>query len=531
MNTNWPYIQEHIEEFPEYKSAIFEQGFLVTNTACEFGEEYPYFSNWREEPLCESAHLYLHVNQKAYVLNKDGIAYFIIGHAYDPFGYEKDENKLLEKLADICGGDFKSGIAYINDWTGLFVLGIIRGNEFTLCSDYESYRAAYYGKVEDRWYIASHEELVALREELTRDEYVTKLEGYRWYHLYGEGLPGDISHYHELKKFMGNTYIDYADGEFSITRFFPEHEIKMAETEEEYTAVVKNIADIMKATLELTAEKWGKPAISATGGRDSKGTIAASCHIKNSFLYYSYNSQLAEKVDCDAAKKICDTIGVAHATHDIPLEKEVYPEYDLSKAILCVNSNRLYFNHNDIMKHIYFRRNQLFDIEVKSWTSEIGRAYYYARYGVKRMQKKCSGRRLNAMNNIYLLNPDLMYWADGVYEDYIRRTNMRDGLFNYDWTDMAKSELRHSRWGADVISCEHMFGNDVTIPYNNRHLSDLMLSVPLEKRIASQTHKDFTALLSPEIAELNLNVQNYNHDTKRMWMDKIYYFITSIRPF
>ena len=80
MNTNWPYIKEHIEEFPEYKSAIFEQGFMLTNTACEFGTEFPYYDNWREEPLCEGVHLYLHANQKGYVLNKGRIAYFLIGH-------------------------------------------------------------------------------------------------------------------------------------------------------------------------------------------------------------------------------------------------------------------------------------------------------------------------------------------------------------------------------------------------------------------------------------------------------------------
>lgn len=531
MNSNWPYIKEHIEEFPEYKSAIFEQGFLLTNTQCEFGDEFPYFGNWSEIDICENMHLYLHMNQKTYLLNRDGIVYFIIGHAYDPFGYEWDENKLLEKLADVCDGDFKSGIPYINDWTGLFVLGIIKGNDFTMCGDFESMRTAYYGKVEDRWYVTSHEELVVMREELTRDDYVERLENYRWYHLYGEGLPGDISHYHELKKLICNNFVEYTDGEFKSERFYPLCELKMCESEENYQDTVKEIARVMKNSVELSTKKWERTAVSVTGGRDSKGTLAAASHLGDVVQYYSYNSQQAEKVDCDAAKNLCDAVGVKHTTYDIPLDRELYPEYDLAKAILCVNSNRKYFNHNDIMKRIYFRKLKPFDVELKSWTSEIGRAFYYKRYGVKQMQKTCTARRVNAMNNIYLLAPGLMYKTDEIYREYLEKSQYNEHMFNYDWSDIIDLEMRDSRWGADVLSCEHMFSHDVSVPYNNRHLGDLLLSPKFEDRLTDRTHIDFTNYLCPAIGETNINIKDLAHNTKRMWMDKIYYFITSIRPF
>ena len=531
MNSNWSYIKEHIEEFPEYKSAIFEQGFLVSNTACEFGEGFPYYGNWREMPLCEGAYLYLHKNQKAYVLNKNGAAYFLIGHAYDPFGSEFDENRLLEKFAEISDGDMEKGLTYLNDWTGLFAFGILSGGGFALCGDFESMRSAYYGKVGDRWYISSHEELTAMREELTRDEYVGRLEGYRWYYLYGEGLPGDISHYTELRKVMCNNYVIFDGENFKNVRMWPREPVKMCETEEDYKAAVAEIAGIMKKSVELILEKWDRAAVSTTGGRDSKGTLAACAHLKDRFQFYSYNSQLAEKIDCDAAEKICEAVGAKHTTYDIPLDKSVYPEYDLVKALLCVNSNRRRFNHNDIMKRIFFRKGNFFDVELKSWTSEIGRAFCYQRYGVKRMQKKCTPRRVNAINNIFLFNPPLMYETDKKYGEYLEKTELNEHMFNYDWSDIIDIEQRDSRWGADVISCEHMFSHDVTVPYNNRHLSDIMLRVPLEYRIKDKTHIDFTNLLCPAIGEANISVKDYAHDTKRMWMDKIYYFITSVRPF
>lgn len=82
-----------------------------------------------------------------------------------------------------------------------------------------------------------------------------------------------------------------------------------------------------------------------------------------------------------------------------------------------------------------------------------------------------------------------------------------------------------------IKSARNMFSHDVTVPYNNRHLSDLMLMVPLADRIADRTHIDFTHELCPAIDATNISVRDVAHNNKRMWMDKIYYFITSIRPF
>lgn len=532
MNKLVNYVIENLPRYEEYRSAVFEQGYLLTNRAVPLGDDYPFYGNWTEVPLCQQLRLYIHCSQKAYVYRKDGYVYFLLGHAYDPFAGEWDENVILQRLADASDGDFTGGLKQIDDLTGLFLLGIIDADgNLTFCGDFESMRSTYYGRIGEHVYLASHEELVAFYETLELDPYVDRLERYKWYHLYGEGLPGDISHYPQLKKLICNTYVTYNGGEFTIHRMWPREPLTMCADEKEYKQTVEQIASAMSVSMDLIARKWQRPAVSATGGRDSKGSLAAAVHRKDCFGFYSYNSQYAELVDCEAAAKICAAAGVEHTTHTIPLDKAVYPEYDLVHAILMINSNRRYFNHNDIMKRIYFRKGRFFDVEVKSWTSEIGRAFYYKRYGVRRMQKKCTPRRVNAMNNIFLFNPRLMYQTDARYADYLEKTRYNEHMFNYDWSDIIDLEMRDSRWGADVISCEHMFAHDVTIPYNNRHLGELFLAVPLEDRLKDRTHIDFTTLLCPAIGETGINVKDVAHNTKRMWMDKIYYFITSCRPF
>lgn len=530
-NKNWCYLEQHIDEFPEYKESIFEQGFFLSNKDYEFGRGFPYYGNWRRVYIAEGINCYVHKNQKIYVYKNNNITYFLLGHAYDPFGYEANENIMLEKLDALSSGVFSRAIDYIYDWTGLFVLGIVNEDKITICGDFESMRTAYYGTYENNWYIVSHEELLALRENINRSQYVEFLEKYKWYYLYGEGLPGDISHYEQLKKLMCNTYVEYKNGSFSLKRLYPLHELKMCKDEEDYSETVNKIAQIMRSSMELTAMKWNCAAVSCTGGRDSKGTLAASSCLGDRLQFFSYNSQLAEKIDCDAAAELCKAAGVKHTIYEIPLDKGLYPEYDIVKAILCVNSNRVKFNHNDIMKRIYFRKNKPFEIEIKSWTSEIGRGYYYKRYGVKRMQKKCSARKVNVMNNIYLFSPLLMYKTDSIYREYLERSQYNEHMYNYDWSDIIELEMRDSKWGADVISCEHMFAYDVSIPYNNRHLGDLLLSPKLEDRISDRTHKDFTKKLCPPIEEREITVRDYAHDNKRLWMDKMYYFISCIRPF
>ena len=57
MNENWPYIKENIKRFPEYKSSIFEPGFLITNQNLTIGGAFPFFGNWRKESLSDSFHI------------------------------------------------------------------------------------------------------------------------------------------------------------------------------------------------------------------------------------------------------------------------------------------------------------------------------------------------------------------------------------------------------------------------------------------------------------------------------------------
>ena len=58
--------------------------------------------------------------------------------------------------------------------------------------------------------------------------------------------------------------------------------------------------------MKLIHKKWDKPAISLTGGCDSKTTLACTKGEYENYNYFSYISNDSEEVDAIAAKKICD---------------------------------------------------------------------------------------------------------------------------------------------------------------------------------------------------------------------------------
>ena len=287
MNGNWSTVKSKLDLFPDYQSTVFEQGYLITNRDIKMDDGFPYFGNWRKYQW-NNLHFYLHQHQKLFVHEEAGRLYFLIGHAYDPFAVISEESQILKRYAAVSCGDFVKGLPCVYDMTGLFLMGFTDGEHVTFWGDFESMRTTYYGKIGSHWYISSHEELVAFQEPLTPDPYVDRLESYRFYHLYGEGLPSDISHYFELKKLICNNFVNYEDGCFKTRRFFPRGPLKMCGSEEEYRQTVEKIAQIMRTSLEMTVKKWPRAAVSVTGGRDSKGSLAASVHIKDQLQYFSY---------------------------------------------------------------------------------------------------------------------------------------------------------------------------------------------------------------------------------------------------
>ena len=78
---------------------------------------------------------------------------------------------------------------------------------------------------------------------------------------------------------------------------------------------------------------------------------------------------------------------------------------------------------------------------------------------------------------------------------------------------------------------EHRASHELTIPYNNRRLIEMFLTLPLEKRIDDVPRYDVIKTANETIDSLGITVTNYNETRLRMYCEKVYYLINTILPY
>lgn len=518
-----------LEKYPEYRDDIFKRGFLITNDDID-ENQYPFYGVWKVINV-NTYKIYIHKKQNIYFFEDGNRIFFLIGHAYNPYTMEYEETSILKHISTSYNKSRNSYYDSINELTGLFIVGFIQNENIEIIVDCAGMQGAYYGLINDKVYISSHMQMIGDICNLTKDPYIDELVNYKFYKLYGPYLPGDLSSYKEVKRLVPNTYVYYNNRKFELYRFFPIENLDVCNTKKEYDETIRKIGEIMHRNLELISKKWSKPAISMTGGMDSKVTMACANGLYDKFKYFSYISMPGEAIDADAAHKIAKHIGVKHDIYNISEDNNDYENLDvITKIINHSFGNIGSLNKNDIRKRIYFKDTEDFDIEVKSWVSEIGRANYYKKFGKKRMPKHLSNRNLTSMYKFFINNRKLVKATDNVFKQYKEKVKFGENFGNYDESDMFLWEVRYGGWGGLVLTGEHRYSFDITVPYNNRNLVKLLLSLPLDARIKDKGHEDIIQLMNRKIDEPGITIVNYNETKKRMYLEKTYFNINSLLP-
>lgn len=519
-----------LTENPEYKQFLYSRGFLITDRGDLDLSDYPFYGMWEKHLLKGLYYIYIRDNVQYFTFEKNGTLLFLIGHAYDPWDMETDENALLKNLSLLEGTGFWQ---YEANFTGVYVMGkILPDGTIYHWSDCAGMRISYYGTADGNYYISSHANLVAELCGLCEDSYIRKLKSSRYFHLFGNVLPADLSPYCELRRTVPN-HVYCSDG--TKKRFFPIQTIEECKDEAAYQKVVEESARILMNSLSLCAEKWRgkKVAISVTGGKDSGVTLASANGNYEQFQYFSYISKPEEAVDAEAAAKICSALGLRHRIFRIPEAENNDTAFELLNEIIKLNTGKIgYIKPNEVRKRLTLIKEQSYDIEIKSWVNEIVRAYWYKKYSVKRFHQRPNGRYLAALYKVFLENRVLYFKTAQVFSRYISEyMTDRDISLVGDWTTLWSWEFGFSAGEGQSLSAEHMLSFDITIPFNNRHLISLMLQPKLNDRIADRLQMDIIKRNNYTQAKLNVNVVNVAHTKKRAWMEKMYLVINSHLPF
>lgn len=511
---------------------LFIRGFLITNESIESKQnDFPFYSNWTMQKL-GSYQFWIHNLQKFFYLERDNKIFFLIGHAYNPFTMEYYEMEILNTVANAYSNDNSTYLDAIDELTGLFIIGHVSGDDISFLLDCSGMQYGCYGLIKNRLYIASHMQLIGDVCNLEMDEYVKKLINYKWYkYMMGNYLPGDLTAFSEVKRIIPNTYIDFQKGKFKTVRFYPNKEINMCLNDDEYNQVIKEASEIMKNNMTLITKKWDRPAISLTGGIDSNTTFAAANGVYDQYTTFSYISMHRESVDAEAAKKISDTFDVKHDVYNVPDSNDEIKDFEIYKIILSHNDGDIGpTKDNDTRKKIVLMQNDVCDVEVKSWISETIRAYAYKYFGKNKMPKILRPRHYTSLYKIFFMDRPLVWKTDGYFKKYIEDTKLHEHLFNYDESDFFVWEMMHGgKCGLDIGTMKFCF--DITIPYNNRKLLDLLLRVKLNDRIADKHHMDMKRYLNSKLFDMNIKVVNLNETKMRKRLANIYFLINSHIPF
>ena len=529
MNEMGISLQRRLAEKPALRKHLFEKGFLITNAEINKLDAYPFYGNWTQKQA-GSFRILSHIGAPVYTYEDMGTIYFLIGHAYNPFTMEWREDAILSSLAKSSGQEID--LEQINQLTGIFLMGIIRNDSLSFWLDASGMQFGCYGSVKGKQYICSHMQLMGDLCDLKTDPYVDRLTHYKWYHyMMGNYLPGDLCCFSELKRIIPNTLVRYQGGAYSVERFYPEKEIRMCSSREEYDSVIAEASRILQNTMALIPKKWEHPAISLTGGIDSNTTFAAANGNYDKYKTFSYVSMYRESVDAEKAEQISERFHVPFRKYEIPERNEDIPDFRLMADILIHNDGDIgTYSDSDLRKKITMIREDVCDVEVKSWISETIRAYAYKYFGKKRFSKSLRPRNYTSLYKIFFANRSLVVQTDTRFREYLERTRLKEHLFNYDETDFFVWEMMHGgKCGLDIGVMKSCF--DITIPYNNRLLLDLLLRVPLKERINDQHHLDMKKTMNQELYDMHIRVVNLNETSTRKKLLGVYYTINSLLPY
>lgn len=501
------------------RTKLFCRGFLFTDKLLD-SNGYPFYNLWNYETINQSEKkyfLYIHPDLN-YIIKKINDRFVIlIGHAYNPFDNVYKEQEIVDKLLDFIN-DENEFFSNINKLTGVFTIIYSDGKDLRLLNDATGMQITFYGKYKENLYISTHSKLIGDICDLEIDDYIKRLVNYRFYSLFGNQLPGDLSPYSNFKRLVPNHYIVFSKQRVDIVRFYPMNKIKILN---EYEELIYRIENILKTSLKLISKKWRKPAISMTGGCDSKTTFACANGIYDKFSYFSYVSSKEEEIDAIAAHDICSFFNLSHKIHRISDNNSDFCDFQDVKNILeynsgCIGTN----NENDIRKRIYFDQIDEFDVEVKSWVSEIGRAYYSKRFLKNKFPKKPNPKFCRCLYKVFINDRKLIKETDKIFDDYIKKYKLEN--FCDEWWELFFWEFRMSSWNGLVITGEHRYSFDITIPYNNRILLNYFLSIPSELRQKDLVHKKIRELANNEVNKIQVDIVNKRHTKNRARCERIY---------
>lgn len=413
---------------------------------------------------------------------KIGVA--VMGLCINPFtGAANNKDVSLELFSALKSGrlDF---LNYVDQLSGAFVIFFRENANVEILQDCAATKPVYFIKGAEGTFASSHITPIGVCLKLKKDERVDLVyQNDEYKKDPSRYLPGDITRYKGVRALTANTLLKLREAE--VERFFPRENLPSRQVDLDLIHEVINIFEKQARILAATGRDM---FVATTAGRDSRWSVAAFSGYENCKLFTFHmkrSGHLSE--DVTVGEELAAEVGKSLQIFDLddyrlsgfrPTFDATSPSGIWPQAALC------YINE--------FRQDA---IHIRSTVSEIGRAFYS-----KRKSQVVSPKALGeAYTSTEFSKSDLVLEAMRGFIDQAKFSE--DNFFNYNMYDMFYWEHRNSKW-QNILCQEAEMASDVFIPYNNRELIKILLSVPLKDRQNATIHTTATNIMEPNFMHI-----------------------------
>ena len=462
---------------------IFRRQFLFSSKPTNKLKEWTYYNPG-------DMHLYVHPDLELNYLESGNKTLILLGYWLNPHFFDKTNEDLLKEITKLEANE-EVFFEYLNKLVGRFVLMVKTNDTFKVFHDACGLRTVYYNINKDGIHLASQPELFKLifnladskeREEYFNSDYVKKTKEH-W-------LPCGITLFKNVHQLLPNFYFDTALNK--EIRYWPnaKHKIVTRTLEEGATALANLLSKTMKA-----ANNRFELAAAMTAGLDSRLLLSATKNIAQDVFFYTlkYRNLNINSADIKIPRTILKNLGLVH--HVIDCSKEASNSF---LKIYQKNTSNSHLNDwgtiaNGISEG--FPRNR---VAVRGNCVEIGRSAYFQKL------------KLNGDISAQQLIGIVPGWKEFSFlEEYLSEWLSDLAQFEkmgYDIRDLFYMEHRVGSWQAQS-QLEWDIAQEIFIPFNNREIIDIMLSVDSKFR-NKQDFSFFTDsinLLWPEVLSEPIN--------------------------
>jgi len=523
-------IAQLVEEHPDYQELLFARGYLLTNDTSIDPERYPFCGKWNTFTAL-SYHVYVHPNETFFSREANNRVVALVGHAYSPFTMQWEEDSLLRECDGLFAEDLWNKVA---EWTGVFVFFVITERDIQIFGDAGMMKMCNYCVDDDHFYVSSHFQMLADLKNYSMCDYARKIRTTKLYNTGMRWLPGDMTAYDNIHRLGANLTLTYDGEKANIKRSYPTSPHREANTKEEQVAESERLFNLLHNGIALCLQKWPgdmRVGLSLTGGMDSGGEFACTKGLTEKIRVFSYDCKEQELIDSEAAKKICEAVGIPHFQYHIPQNSADLPcgedNYRFFEAIVDHNTGYIMnLAENEIRKIVYFNGCRDFDVEMKADVAEIGRAFYDQKYGMK-MPRCFSPRQIAILQTRFFFMPKLQRQTERKYKTYNEVIALNEPLYNYEHSDLLYWENRiAAATGMSVLSVgmSHL----QTLPYNNRAILECMLAFPRDLRRENVPQQMLKERYMPKMISDEAEVKNKYLGNNRIFIERLFFKMKSL---